>query len=179
MATWSMASEPCRPYRLLRPWRAALAAGVLCLAQPGGALAQDCWTRAGDKYGIDPLLLAAIARVESAMNPAAVNRNRNGTTDIGLMQINSTHLPRLHKAGITRKRLLAEPCTSIDTGAAILAGFIERLGPTWNAVGAYNAGASPARARARQAYVDKVWRAYRQLTRDRASSLAGLVDWRR
>jgi soluble lytic murein transglycosylase-like protein len=79
------------------------------------------------------------------------------------MQINSTHLPRLMKAGITRERLLAEPCTTVKTGAEILAGFVKRHGYTWNAVGAYNAGSAPGRVTQRKAYVTKVWRTYRQL----------------
>ncbi|KAF1026025.1 MAG: hypothetical protein GAK40_01312 [Burkholderia plantarii] len=170
MRIWSMACKPSRAARVL-------AAAVLCAMPLASVHAADCWTRAGDKYGIDPLLLAAIAKVESSMKPDAINRNRNGTHDIGLMQINSMHLPRLIKVGVTRTRLIAEPCTAIDAGASILAGFIERFGYTWNAVGAYNAGAAPARAAARRAYVEKVWRAYRALSEDRAASLARLADW--
>ncbi|KVT90665.1 lytic transglycosylase [Burkholderia ubonensis] len=160
----------------LRRW---LAAAALFAAGVSGAAAQDCFTKAGERHGIDPLLLAAIAKVESAMNPRAMNHNRNGTYDIGLMQINSSHLPRLIKVGVTHKRLIDEPCTSIDTGASILAGFIERHGYTWNAVGAYNAGSSPKREPARKVYATKVWREYRQLTTDRDASIAMLDAWRR
>ena len=39
----------------------------------------------------------------------AINRNRDGSHDIGLMQINSMHLPDLARQGITRQRLLDEP----------------------------------------------------------------------
>ncbi|WAS55603.1 lytic transglycosylase domain-containing protein [Burkholderia ambifaria] len=160
----------------LRRWVAAVALFATCAS---GALAKDCWTRAGERHGIDPLLLVAIAKVESALNPRAMNWNRNGTYDIGLMQINSSHLPRLVKVGVTHKRLIDEPCTSIDTGAAILAGFIDQHGYTWNAVGAYNAGSSEKRVPARKAYATKVWREYRALTSDRDASLAMLDEWRR
>ncbi|KWE62904.1 lytic transglycosylase [Burkholderia ubonensis] len=160
----------------LRRW---LAAAALFAAGVSGAAAKDCFTKAGERHGIDPLLLAAIAKVESAMNPRAMNHNSNGTYDIGLMQINSSHLPRLIKVGVTHKRLIDGPCTSIDTGASILAGFIERHGYTWNAVGAYNAGSSPKREPARKAYATKVWREYRQLTTDRDASIAMLDAWRR
>ncbi|WP_419687178.1 lytic transglycosylase domain-containing protein [Burkholderia theae] len=160
----------------LRRWIAAVALFAICAS---GAAAKDCFTKAGERHGIDPLLLAAIATVESALNPRAMNWNSNGTYDIGLMQINSSHLPRLVKVGVTRKRLIDEPCTSIDTGASILAGFIERHGYTWNAVGAYNAGSSPKREPARKAYATKVWREYHELTSDRDASLAMLDEWRR
>lgn len=160
----------------LRRW---LVAAVMFAAGASGAAAQDCFTKAGDRHGIDPLLLVAIAKVESSMNPRAMNHNRNGTYDIGLMQINSSHLPRLVKVGVTHKRLIDEPCTSIDTGASILAGFIDRHGYTWNAVGAYNAGSAANREPARKAYATKVWREYRQLTSDRDASMAMLDEWRR
>ncbi|HIC7213572.1 lytic transglycosylase domain-containing protein [Burkholderia stabilis] len=160
----------------LRRWTVAVA---LFAAVVPGAAARNCFTQAGERHGIDPLLLVAIAKIESALNPRAINYNRNGTYDIGLMQINSTHLPRLIKTGVTHKRLINEPCTSIDTGASILAGFIERHGYTWNAVGAYNAGSSGKRETARKSYATKVWREYQSLTRDRSASMAALDEWRR
>ena len=51
-----------------------------------------CFENAGNTYGINPTLLESIARVESNMNPKAINKNTNGTSDIGLMQINSAWL---------------------------------------------------------------------------------------
>lgn len=38
-----------------------------------------------------PDIMIAIANAESGLNPKAVNVNRNGSTDIGLFQINSVH----------------------------------------------------------------------------------------
>lgn len=43
---------------------------------------------------------AAIMKAESSGNPNAVNRNRNGTADRGLFQINDVNIPALKKAGI-------------------------------------------------------------------------------
>ena len=159
----------------LRRWTVAAAIAVCA----SGAAAKDCFTQAAERHGIDPLLLVAIAKVESSLNPRAINYNRNGTYDIGLMQINSSHLPRLIKTGVTHKRLISEPCTSIDAGASILAGFIERHGYTWNAVGAYNAGSSAKREPVRKSYATKVWREYQTLTSNRVASSALLDEWRR
>ena len=49
-----------------------------------------CFEKAGSKYQINPDLLRAIAIVESNLNPEAINYNKNGSYDYGLMQINST-----------------------------------------------------------------------------------------
>ncbi|WP_042730843.1 MULTISPECIES: transglycosylase SLT domain-containing protein [Pseudomonas] len=123
-----------------------------------------CWSKAGQLHGIEPELLQAIAEVESGQQPGAINHNRNGTRDIGLMQVNSSHLPRLQRQGITERRLLEEPCLSVEVGASVLAEFIARHGYNWTAVGAYNAGNSPHRQAARLRYARKVWQRYQALT---------------
>ena len=122
---------------------------ALCASLPAHA----CWDDAATRYQVNSTLLQAIARTESGLNPQAIGRNRNGSRDIGLMQINSGWLPALAAHGITERDLF-EPCTNIRVGAWILAGNVYRLGYTWEAVGAYNA-ASPV---LRRAYIDKVRR---------------------
>ncbi|MEB0141186.1 MULTISPECIES: lytic transglycosylase domain-containing protein [unclassified Undibacterium] len=139
---------------------AALIASLSNLAQA------QCWNEAGARYQIDPVLLRAIAIVESGLNPQAFHYNKNGTYDIGIMQINNSHLPRLSKFGITKKNLLSDPCVSIMTGAWILSEFIERSGYTWNAVGAYNAGLGKDRQDLRNAYIEKVAKQYHSLRDD-------------
>ena len=127
-------------------WLVALAIGITLPAQA-------CWDDAARRYNVSSALLYAIARTESGLNPQAIGRNDNGTRDIGLMQINSTWLPKLAPHGIGERDLF-EPCTNIHVGAWILAGNVNRLGYTWEAVGAYNA-VNPAR---RRAYVERVRR---------------------
>jgi len=95
-----------------------------------------CFEEAGAHYGIHPDVLRAIASVESGMNPYAVNFNKNGSFDYGLMQINSRWYRVL---GHERWMKLADPCFNVKVGAWILAGCIKRYGYTWQAVGCYNA----------------------------------------
>lgn len=110
---------------------------LLMLSQSAFA---NCWDRAANYYHVDPYLLFAIAQVESGMNPYAVGRNHDGTRDVGLMQINSSHFSALERRGIDEYRLMLEPCTSIMVGASILSDMIKVYGYNWEAVGAYNAG---------------------------------------
>lgn len=126
-----------------------------------------CWSKAGQLHAIEPELLQAIAEVESGLRSDAINHNRDGTRDIGLMQINSIHLSRLNAQGITEQRLLDDPCLSVEVGASVLAGFITRYGYNWTAVGAYNAGNSPHRQAARLRYARKVWQRYQVFTQAR------------
>ena len=117
-------------------WRAGMVLAVLGLAS--ALPARACWEEAAQKYGVNAYLLHAIAKTESSLNPLAVNRaNGDGTYDVGLMQINSSWLPKLKSFGITEKDLY-QPCVSIEVAAWILAHNIRQYGNTWAAVGAYN-----------------------------------------
>jgi hypothetical protein len=54
-------------------------------------------------FGKDAETFKRIAMAESSNNPRAINRNKNGTYDSGLYQINSIHIPELQKQGIIQK----------------------------------------------------------------------------
>ena len=122
---------------------------LFCVALP----ARACWEEAGLRYGVHPHLLYAIARTESQLNPEAVHQNSDGSTDLGLMQINSRWLPQLRHYGIDAQRL-RQPCVSIHVAAWILAQNMQRLGNSWTAVGAYNSS----QPQLRIAYAQKVIR---------------------
>ena len=134
------------------PQKAAISNSLIKRAAP----LKDCFDRAALRYSVDVRLLKAIGMVESGFSPSAINRNTNGSEDMGIMQINTIWLPQLSKFGITRETLMTDPCTNIHVGAWVLAQNIRRLGPTWNAVGAYNAS-TPSK---REKYVAKVWLRY-------------------
>ena len=114
---------------------------------------RECFDSAAEYHHVNPVILKAIARVESGYNPNAINRNQNGSYDLGLMQINSIWFPKLRQFGVTAA-LLRDPCTSIYIGAWILSGSMRQRGNTWRAIGAYNS-ASP---RLNERYAVKVYR---------------------
>ncbi|MCW3677848.1 lytic transglycosylase domain-containing protein [Burkholderia cenocepacia] len=97
----------------------------------------DCIDAAAAFHRVNPSLLRAITAVESRFVPDAINRNTNGTEDIGLMQINSWWLPQLARYGITRESLF-DPCTNVYVGAWILSRNFAQHGVTWTGVGAYH-----------------------------------------
>ncbi|WP_277183931.1 lytic transglycosylase domain-containing protein [Caballeronia sp. BR00000012568055] len=101
----------------------------------------DCLDDAARYHRVSVQVVRAIAQQESGMRANATNRNRDGSEDIGLMQINSSWLPRLARFGISREHLF-DACVNAYVGTWILASNIRQFGPTWRAVGAYNAVSS-------------------------------------
>jgi soluble lytic murein transglycosylase-like protein len=121
--------------------------------------ATRCVVAAAERHSVNPWVLKAILKVESNFNPGAVNRNPNGTKDIGMAQINTIHLRELSKHGISGADLL-DPCVSTYVAAWHLAKQYRQYGNTWFAVGAYHSVTRCYNER----YVGLVWNA--------------LVDWK-
>ncbi|QID32605.1 lytic transglycosylase domain-containing protein [Pampinifervens florentissimum] len=114
-----------------------------------------CFFDAGKRYGVDPVLLIAIAKVESNFNLRAINVNRNGTRDYGIMQINSHWLERYK----IPKEWLFEPCYNIHFGAMVLRKCMEQYKDISHAVDCYNKGS---KAKGHGAYVERVFRNYKR-----------------
>lgn len=83
-------------------------AGILIFMST--AVSADCWEYAEQHFGIENKLLTTIVQVASRMNPRVEGVNRNGTSDYGLMQINSIHLSRLKHIGVSKEILQKDPC---------------------------------------------------------------------
>lgn len=115
-----------------------------------------CFDEAAEEYGMSPRLLQGIARTESNFNPSAINRNSNGSRDLGLMQINSSWIKTLE---LDSQELLYNPCYNVMTGARILKKCMDRHGYTWEAVGCYNAANTYSRIR-------YSWKIFRELQRE-------------
>lgn len=142
-------------------WTLLISLFLLPFAWPAQAY---CFKEAGARYHVSPLLLRAMAQVESRMNAHAIgyNSNRQGkvtSRDFGLMQINSTHIPKLVAMGVIRdaRDLLTDPCLNVQTGAWILAQHLQVCGQTWQCLGSYNAGFADDNSSRRMIYARKVY----------------------
>ena len=119
----------------------------------------DCFDDAAAYQKVNPTMLRGIQHVENAPgNPKAIGRNKNGSVDYGLMQINSIHLPELKKHGIRRKDLM-NSCKNIYVAAWLLRRSMNRYGNNWAAAGGYHSDALKERAK----YAAKVQKAVKTI----------------
>lgn len=129
---------------------------VLLVAQCVSAF---CFEEAGERYGVSPQLLWAIAKTESNFNATAVNYNNNGSFDYGVMQINSSWYREL---GADKWMRLGDACYNVNVGAWILSQCTQRHGHTWVAVGCYNGISRDKRVK----YANRVYQALKAMERE-------------
>lgn len=133
-----------------------------------------------EMWGTPPSLAMAIAKVESGMQPWAVNIQgksyyppdresalqlarkaaaQKKSFDLGLMQINSFWLSRF---GLDIADVI-EPRINLILGCWILSEELKRYGLSWKAIGAYHTplNKNPSRARAYANKVLSIWEVYK------------------
>ncbi|RQS40711.1 lytic transglycosylase domain-containing protein [Burkholderia sp. Bp8986] len=113
------------------------AAVALCNFSFNVSVRADCFEAAAGYQRVNPWILRAIAWKESRYLTDATHRNMNGSTDYGIMQINSIHLPELYEYGISEATLM-EPCKNIYIAAWYLRQKMNKYGNTWDAIGSYH-----------------------------------------
>ena len=124
----------------------------------------DCLFDVEAAYGLPSGLLSAVAVVEGAGEGYA-HRNANGTVDMGLMQVNTVHWPRIDDLLDGRAspwHAIYSRCYSAALGGWVLAHKLRDAGdlPTpddfWLSVGAYYSN-GPERRREYGERVRDVW----------------------
>jgi soluble lytic murein transglycosylase-like protein len=85
---------------------------------PAEQRVQACINGAAKAFHIDALPLRLLREVEGG-KVNQISRNRNGSYDIGPMQINSIWLAKLKEYGITEPMLRASACVNVYVGAWI------------------------------------------------------------
>ena len=107
------------------------------LGQTSTASIQQMIVDAANEYGVPPSIALGIAAHESGFNPNALNNNTNGTTDYGVMQLNTS---TLQTYGVSTADAL-DPQTNIDTGVSLLGSLLQKYnGNTTDALWAYANG---------------------------------------
>lgn len=96
-----------------------------------------CINQAAQTYHIPAKLIIAVLNVEQGKIGTA-HKNKNGSVDLGDMQINSSWKPILTQHNITLHDVQYNPCVNVSTAAWILAKSITEGNNLLEGVGNYN-----------------------------------------
>ena len=93
------------------------------------------------EYDVPEYIMARLITYESGWNPKHINKNKNGTKDYGLCQLNSAglyDLARWHNKGVAFDPL--DWNDNLRIGIKHLRFLYQETGSWWSAVAAYNMG---------------------------------------
>ena len=121
-----------------------------------------CINQAAVQYHVPATVILSVIKTENGRNGQAV-KNKNGTYDLGIMQINTTWLPKLKNKGFTEAQVKSDPCTNVSVGTWILAQGMAN-GDGWQGVGNYHS------------YTQKHNRVYREKVRSTYSSYVSVLE---
>ena len=102
-----------------------------------------CMALVAQVYSLPPRVLPSIQAVEGG-GPGVQHINLNGSTDLGVMQVNTAWLPALSRytrldPTEVRNRLLYRPCFNIAAAGLILRTYLdETRGELMQAIGDYH-----------------------------------------
>lgn len=113
-----------------------------------------CIAQASATYGVPKRDILALMENEGAA-PGIASVDPNGTTDLGPMQVNTCHLPRLQRYGYSYYKLLNNPCANVMAGTWVFARCLRIEGDLIGAAGCYNAGPGDLLAAWQDGYVQR------------------------
>lgn len=96
-----------------------------------------CINAVAHEYNVPAKLIISVLNVERGKVGEA-SRNKNGSYDLGPMQINSSWWPTLYAYGITPQQVLYDPCLNVKIGTWILSKSIANSKDLLFGVGGYN-----------------------------------------
>lgn len=97
-----------------------------------------CIVQASNHYGVPEAHFRGILAQEGGKTGMR-NRNRNGSYDLGVGQINTIHLAELSKYGIGERELMYNDCLNVHVAAYRFRYEIDRVGgDVWRGVGNYH-----------------------------------------
>ena len=118
---------------------------------------QECLIAASRKYLVPIDIILAVLAVERG-RIGEVSQNRNGTVDIGPMQINTVHFNDAARFGIKYEELRDNGCLNVFFGTWYLSELLEKH-ETWEAIGIYHSRTPEIKRR----YQYRTWQRFSEL----------------
>jgi len=97
----------------------------------------ECIQDAAIQFHVPIKIIITVLNIERGQL-GALEKNKNGTYDIGPLQINSTWLPTLKKHGISQYDVQWNPCINVKIGTWLLAKAIASEGDLLKGISNYH-----------------------------------------
>lgn len=97
----------------------------------------DCINQAAITYHVPATVILSVIKKENGRNGQAV-KNKNGTYDYGVMQINDVWLPKISAYGYTKADIQYDACKNVLVGTWILSQSIAEGKSLWLGIGNYH-----------------------------------------
>lgn len=97
----------------------------------------QCINQAALKYHVPARLIISVLNIERGKVGLA-SKNKNGSYDLGPMQINTCWWPMLYHYGISPQQVQNDPCTNVKVGTWILSKAIASSADLLNGIGDYH-----------------------------------------
>jgi hypothetical protein len=129
---------PVNPKAKPRIERATKVGSDLSLKPSPNLITWDCLNKAAKKSGIEPALILLILETEGGVVGLS-SKNKNGSFDLGPMQINQLWLKSLKKdLGLSEREIRDNGCHNIAAGAHILSLVLKQRGSVKSAIAGYH-----------------------------------------
>lgn len=115
----------------------ALISSNAAWAEPLSPVTWDCLERTASEFNVPLAVLVGIMDQESGQ-VGKVSKNKNGTYDVGPMQINSEWLPKLKAAGVSEEDLCNNGCVNVAAAGWLLRALISSSPSIQDAIAKYH-----------------------------------------
>src|ERR1700678_2727823 len=97
----------------------------------------SCINHAAITYHVPVSIILSVMKQEGGKNGQAV-RNKNGTADLGVMQINSVWVPVLARYGYSKDKLQYDPCKNVEAATWLINRSMADGKTAWQGIGNYH-----------------------------------------
>jgi len=97
----------------------------------------DCINRVAMTYHVPATIILSVMKKENGRNGQAV-KNKNGTYDYGVMQINDIWLPKIAAYGYSKEDMQYNACKNVAVGAWIISKNMAEGKAVWSSIANYH-----------------------------------------
>ena len=97
----------------------------------------ECINHAAIQYHVPIALILAVMKIENGRNGQAV-KNKTGTYDYGVSQINSVWLPKIAAYGYTREDIQYDACRNTEVGVWLISKHLAEGKNIWHSIANYH-----------------------------------------